>query len=76
MVLASIQAMLMCSLERDNRGKDHAQAETVRRAVQQAKIAPFYAAEFSSENVQLSLSIGWLVGLAMRMDGKKWKRKC
>ena len=48
----------MCSMERDNRGKDRAIAEATRREVQLAKPTPFYVTEFMSENIQLSLSIG------------------
>jgi hypothetical protein len=53
---SSEQAMLMCSLE--GRGQQRQEVQTVRRTTLMMKPEPYYLTEFSSENVQLSLSIG------------------
>ena len=51
-------AMLMAHIEKDGRGMDRQGTEITKRAPIQATAVPFFLAEFSSENVQLSLSIG------------------
>jgi hypothetical protein len=49
--------MLMAHIEKDGRGMDRQGAEITKRAAIQANTEPFFLAEFSSENAQLSLGI-------------------
>jgi len=53
----SSQITLFCALESDIRKKDFL-TEKLNKAINIERIAPFFATEFISENVNLSLSIG------------------